>query len=152
MQPDVSATILEGSVLMNITKPKRIYPLKTWDSFPEVNHGFLKLGERSTDEDVITSMPIIELFVSLMYNWTTNCRKVNETKTEMFTKNGWDLDVIRPISDPLVEHVRRACLIHDRTYVVTGIWAKPIATNSRRLYCDWSCVEEQHLSMRSQYQ
>ena len=53
-------------------------------------------------------MLLIERFVSPMYKRTTNCLTLNETRREMFGKDGKDLITTPLPSGALIDYVRRA--------------------------------------------
>ena len=56
------------------------------------------------------SMSVLERFVVLLYDRTSNLTKVNEARHELFSKKSRDLECIPPTRAVLDQHVKRAVL------------------------------------------
>ena len=83
---------------------------KIWTLYPDVSEAFAMLSNRPSDEDIETSLPLLERFVVLLYHRTSNCDDVNSCRRELFC-NGRAIDNIPPTQDALHQHVRRAAYI-----------------------------------------
>ena len=57
---------------------------KIWKVFPDANEAFARLSNRPTESDIAELMPLLELFVVLLYNRTSNCSDVNSCRRELF--------------------------------------------------------------------
>lgn len=80
-----------------------------WNVFPELTpvlKVLKELPEVITDE----SMAVLERFVVLLYDRTSNLVFVNEARQELFSKRSRDLDSIPPTRASLEQHARRAVL------------------------------------------
>ena len=71
----------------------------------------LLLSQTSSEDDVIAAMPLIERYTSLIYKRTTYCFKVNDTRRELFVKEGRDIGIIPPTQASLMEHVKKAAYV-----------------------------------------
>ena len=63
---------------------------------------------------------MIERYTSLIYKRTTNCCKVNDTRRELFVKEGRDIEMIPPTQAALIEHAKRAA------YVAGYVWGQAL--------------------------
>ena len=80
-----------------------------WSVFPELTPVLQTLS--SSPEDIAEeSMSVLERFVVLLYDRTSNLTKVNEARQELFCKKSRDLERIPATRAALKQHVRRAVL------------------------------------------
>lgn len=88
----------------NIGKKKAWH---VWEIFPDVTDCFLRLAAapRSITD---VNMALIERFVVLMYDRTSNDFDVNSARQQLFTKTGRQMENIPPTSAALLQHVKRA--------------------------------------------
>lgn len=90
----------------------------TWKSLPELTDALLMLasGPKEMPDD---ALDIIERFVTLLYDRTSTCTKVNDARRKLFPlKNS--VQQIPPTRAALVEHVKRA------VYQGGHIWEKTL--------------------------
>ena len=80
----------------------------TWCNFDEVTETFIKLSFTPSLEDVKDAMPVLERFVVLMYDKTSNCLDVNSCRRNLFVKRGRAMDALPPTSAALLQHSFRA--------------------------------------------
>ena len=80
----------------------------TWCNFDEVTETFIKLSFTPSLEDVKDAMPVLERFVVLMYDKTSNCLDVNNCRRNLFVKKGRAMDALPPTSAALLQHSFRA--------------------------------------------
>lgn len=77
-----------------------------WRVYPEVTGAFLQmLVPGSVDEQV---MDIIQRFVVLLYDKTSDIMRVNEARKALFTRKGRSIENIPPTEAALLEHSKRA--------------------------------------------
>ena len=81
---------------------------ETWKSFSEVNGAFKELqcmpGETSNE-----SMELLERFMVLMYNRTSEATEVNDTRRQLFTQKSRTLENIPPTQAALKQHINLTC-------------------------------------------
>ena len=92
---------------------------KMWQVFPEVNESFAKLSNEPTEETLRESLPVIERFVILMYNRTSNCTSINECRKDLFCK-GRTIDKIPPTQAALFQQMKRA------SFVAGFVWKRSL--------------------------
>ena len=83
--------------------------METWKACPEVTRAFLSLScplVQITDGN----MELLQRFVILMYDRTSNKTNVNDARKALFSKKGKSLDLIPPTLAALYEHTKRATL------------------------------------------
>ena len=61
---------------------------------------------------------MLQRFVCLMYNITTNCLNVDQCRRELFTKKGCSMESLPPTSADLYQHALRAA------YQAGHVWAQ----------------------------
>ena len=78
-----------------------------WNVFPELTGTLqsLTLLPATISKEC---MAVIERFVVLLYNRTSNLTEVNEARQELFSKKSRSLDSIPPTSASLLQHTKRA--------------------------------------------
>ena len=81
---------------------------ETWKSFPEVNDAFKELQcmPRETSNE---SMELLERFVVLMYDRTSEATEVNYARRLLFTQKSRTLENIPPTQAALKQHIKRTC-------------------------------------------
>ena len=62
--------------------------------------------------------PMLQRFVCLMYNITTNCLNVDQCRRELFIKKGRSMESLPPTSADLYQHALRAA------YQAGHVWAQ----------------------------
>ena len=81
----------------------------TWKVFPEITSTFTRLSKSEcalTDE----ILEKIEEYVVLLYSKTSEAKRVNEARQQLFAKGTRSLENIPPTQGALVQHVRRAVI------------------------------------------
>ena len=58
-------------------------------------------------QDVLDAMPVLERFVVLMYDRTSQCQRVNDVRKVLFAQKGRTLENIPPTADALLQHAKR---------------------------------------------
>ena len=81
---------------------------EAWGAFNEVTAAFQALSNAPTVDVVDEVMPILERYVTIMYDRTSACMKVNDARRDQFTRKGRDIEAIPPISDALRQHAKRS--------------------------------------------
>ena len=85
------------------------YGKKTaWGAFDDVTAAFQALSNAPTVDVVDEVMPILERYVTIMYDRTSTCTKVNDARRDLFTRKGRDIQAIPPTSDALRQHAKRS--------------------------------------------
>ncbi len=81
---------------------------ETWKSFPEVSDAFQELmcmpSEVSEDSTLL-----LERFVVLMYDRTSDSMKVNDARNQLFSQKSRSLENIPPTQAALKQHIKRTC-------------------------------------------
>ena len=91
----------------------------TWMSYDDVTSTFLSLSTRpSLIKDVDTT--VLEHFTILLYNHTSTIVKIDEARSEMFTKKGREMDALPPTKAALVQHIRREVYLGKDTTCLPG--------------------------------
>lgn len=83
--------------------------MEAWKACPEVTSAFLSLSSpiaQITDG----TMELIQRFVILMYDRTSDKTKVNDARKALFSKKGKSLDMLPPTLAALREHTKRTAL------------------------------------------
>ena len=69
---------------------------------------FQALSNAPTVDVVDEVMPILERYVTIMYDRTSTCMKVNDARRYQFTRKGRDIEAIPLTSDVLRQHAKRS--------------------------------------------
>ena len=80
----------------------------TWKSFPEVNDAFSELLCMPSEVSE-GSMLLLERFVVLMYDRTSESMDVNDARKQLFTQKSRTLENIPPTQAALEQHIKRTC-------------------------------------------
>ena len=80
-----------------------------WNVFPELTSALKELNALPEVVDY-SSLEVIERFVVLLYDRTSNLTKVNEARQELFAKKSRTLENIPPTQEALLQHTKRAVL------------------------------------------
>ena len=80
----------------------------TWVNYAEATKTFQTLSNKPSKEDVFNCMSVIERFVVLMYEKTSNLISVNECRQHLFVKKGKTMEALPPTRDALLQHVFRS--------------------------------------------
>ena len=80
-----------------------------WNVFPELTSALKELNALPEVVDY-SSLEVIERFVVLLYDRTSNLTKVNEARQELFAKKSRTLENIPPTQKALLQHTKRAVL------------------------------------------
>jgi hypothetical protein len=79
---------------------------ETWKALPEVTEAYAELADNPASiEDHIH---LLERFVILMYDKTSDTENINETRKQLFTQKGRDIQAIPPTHAAFVQHAKRA--------------------------------------------
>ena len=80
-----------------------------WGAVDDVTAAFQALSNAPTVNAVDKVMPILERYVTIMYDCTSTCMKVNDARRDLFTRarKGRDIEAIPPTLDALRQHVKR---------------------------------------------
>ena len=81
---------------------------KAWLNFDCITEIFIKLESALTKADVKDAMPMLERFVVLMYDRTSNCLDVNSCQRDLFVKKGHAMESLPPTFKALLQHTYRA--------------------------------------------
>jgi len=79
----------------------------TWKTFPDVNKAFENLLLMEDDISQ-SSMSLLERFVVLLYDRTSDLVKVNDARKWLFTQRSRSLENIPPTQAALRQHIKRA--------------------------------------------
>ena len=104
----------------------------TWKSFPEVTEAFVELVS-VPNELTEQSMLLIERFVVLMYDRTSETMEVNEARKQLFTQKSRTLENIPPTKAALEQHIKRACY-------QANCWNQALVP--RQQMPDWEWIKE----------
>ena len=80
----------------------------TWFNFDGVTETFIKLSSKPTITTVKEAMPMLERFVVLMYDRSSNCIDVNSCRRNLFVKKGRGMEALPPTFAALLQHSYRA--------------------------------------------
>lgn len=95
---------------------------QTWSIFDKVDATFVKLSSQPeclSEED----LQILEEFVVLLYDRSSSCVRVNETRLDLFARKQRAYDSIPPTRAALKEHVKRAA------FQAGHIWSQSLVCN-----------------------
>ena len=81
---------------------------ETWKSFPEVTDAFIELQGMQPDISE-ESMSLLERFVVLMYDRTSDIMEVNQARKHLFAHKSRALENIPPTQAALQQQIKRAC-------------------------------------------
>lgn len=81
---------------------------ETWKVFPEVTVAFEEPLHMPADVSV-EAMALLERFVVLMYDRTSDSLQVNDARKQLFTQKSRTLENIPPTQAALMQHIKRAC-------------------------------------------
>ena len=73
---------------------------EAWGAFDDVTAAFQALSNAPLVEVVDELMPILERYVTIMYDRTSTCMKVNDARRDLFTRKGRDIEAIPPPQMP----------------------------------------------------
>ena len=93
---------------------------EAWGAFNKVTAAFQALSNAPTVDVVDEVMPILERYVTIMYDRTSTCMKVNDARRDLFTRKGRDIKAIPPTPDALRQHVKRS------TYQAGHCWGNSL--------------------------
>lgn len=65
-------------------------------------------------------MPILEHYLTIMYDRTSTRMKVNDARRDLFTRKGRDIEAIPPTSDALRQRAKRS------TYQAGHCWGNSV--------------------------
>jgi hypothetical protein len=92
-----------------------------WMAFPIVTSAFCILA--SNPSNVEDQLHLLERFVVLLYDRTSNEEKVNEARKKLFSQKGRPMDGLPPTQAALIEHTKRAA------YQAGYVWAQMFLPN-----------------------
>lgn len=90
-----------------------------WGVFPELTATLLILSSSPEMVDNVC-LAVIECFVVLLYDWTSNLTKVNEARQDLFSKKSRTLEKIPPTQEALLQHTK--CSVYQGGH----IWAQTL--------------------------
>ena len=76
--------------------------------FNEVMAALQALSNTPTVDVVDEVMPILEQYVTITYECTSTCMKINDARRDLFTRKGRGIEAIPPTSDALRQHAKRS--------------------------------------------
>ena len=91
-----------------------------WNVFPQLTDVISALMARP--EGVEDSMAVIERFVTLLYDRTSNLMQVNDARKDLFSRKSRSLEKIPPTGAALLQHTKRA------VYQAGHIWSQADVT------------------------
>ena len=95
---------------------------KVWMAFNDVTEAFCDLANKPSsinDE----SINLLERFIVLLYDITSNEHSVNKARQQLFTKKGRTIDGLPPTKAALIEHAKRAA------YQAGHVWGQMLVTD-----------------------
>ena len=81
---------------------------ETWKSFPAVTDALQELLAMPSEVSEESRL-LLERFVVLMYDRTSECVEVNEARKHLFSQKSRTLENIPPTQAALKEHIKRSC-------------------------------------------
>ena len=80
----------------------------TWNHFGKLTTSFSSMSLLPKLEDITNHSGSIERFVVLLYDRNSTISTVNECRKDLFARRGRPLEGIQPMSDALMQHLKRA--------------------------------------------
>lgn len=80
---------------------------EAWTSYPVVTEAFLNLND-ADDCLADATISVLERFIIIMYDRTSECVSLDTARMQMFTKKSKSLESLPPTSDSFLQHVKRA--------------------------------------------
>ena len=74
---------------------------------PGAIDAFKRLSSIPSEDTIVDCMPVLERFVVLLYDRSSECETTNEARLDLFTTKSRSLDNIPPTSAALIQHTRR---------------------------------------------
>ena len=109
----------------------------TWSSFPDVTKAFLELSSQPDPAQVTQCLPLLERFVVLLYDRTSNMTAVNAARKQLFSKKGRPMESLPPTQGALIQHTNRA--VFQSGYV----WFRSLqAKQDLPFPCDWGWIKD----------
>ena len=96
---------------------------ETWNVYPEVTNAFLDLCELQEGDITKETIKILERFVVILYDRTSEQEDLNSCRKQLFSKRSCTLELLPPTSDAFMLHVKRA------VYQGVFIWGQCLAKN-----------------------
>ena len=81
---------------------------RTWKNFDDVTASFVSCSNFPSSQQIQEFFPVIERYVTLLYDPTSMLLTVNECRKSLFATKGRSLDAIPPTRDALLQHTKRA--------------------------------------------
>src|SRR6218665_1789141 len=80
---------------------------EAWNAYPVVTEAFLNLSSADDCLDDAT-LSVLERFIIIMYDRTSECIDLNTARMNLFTKKSRSLELLPPTSDAFLQHVKRS--------------------------------------------
>lgn len=93
-----------------------------WETYPQVTGAFNELARCPLDISMECKL-VLERFVVLLYDKTSEHNEINKARRELFAHKGRELENIPPTKGALEQHIRRA------TYQGGFIWGQVLNPN-----------------------
>ena len=93
---------------------------EVWKAYKPVTDIFCKLIENPASRVIEEMMHVLERFVILLYDRTSEQVSINFARKELFTKKGRQIESIPPIKAALYQHIKRA------VFQAGHIWAQAV--------------------------
>jgi hypothetical protein len=78
-----------------------------WNSYPEVMKAFINMKDIENEvNETDLHIHILERFVILMYDRTSECTDLDVARKQLFTKKSKMLEMLPPSSSAFVQHVK----------------------------------------------
>ena len=107
-----------------------------WSAFDDVTAAFQALSNAPTVDVVDEVVSILERYVTIMYDRTSTCMKVNDARKDPFTRKGRDVEAIHPTSDALRQHAKRS------SYLAGHCWGNSLVQSAPFLCpSEWGWVK-----------
>ena len=103
------------------SKGKRSF-FQTWQVFPEITPTFLSLSTYPADFNK-SDEEMIEKFISLLYDRSSQCTNINDTRKKLFSQKNIAFDNLPPTSAALKFHIQRA------VYQASIVWGQSLINN-----------------------
>ena len=78
----------------------------TWEAYPDLTQALLNLSQVTAVIDAET-LSVLERFVILLYDRTSDCESLGSARKHMFTKKSKTMENIPPTANAFLQHVKR---------------------------------------------
>ena len=105
------------------SKGKRSF-FQTWEIFPEITDTFLKFSTYPVEINSF-DVEMIERFISIMYDRSSDSYSVDSTRKKLFSKKNTSFDHLPPTSAALKYHIQRA------VFQASVVWGQSLVSTPK---------------------